>query len=67
MEPFVVPSGWRKFVLPRRADTPAMPKVSTVKAEHAVQLVGVHAGRVTVKMIFYRGIVSRVTRGGDLL
>ncbi|MEU4688641.1 DUF4132 domain-containing protein [Actinoplanes sp. NPDC023714] len=35
---FAIPSAWRRFVLPRRADAPPMPPVQAVKVRHATEL-----------------------------
>ncbi|MEU4558256.1 DUF4132 domain-containing protein [Actinoplanes sp. NPDC023936] len=43
---FAIPSGWRRFVLPRRADAPPMPEVQGVRVQHATELITAFHGDV---------------------
>ncbi|BAL91393.1 hypothetical protein AMIS_61730 [Actinoplanes missouriensis 431] len=43
---FAIPSGWRRFVLPRRADAPPMPPVQRARVQHAAELITAFHGDV---------------------
>ncbi|MEU8242817.1 DUF4132 domain-containing protein [Actinoplanes missouriensis] len=43
---FAIPSGWRRFVLPRRADAPPMPPVQRARVQHAAELLTAFHGDV---------------------
>ncbi|BBH63507.1 MolR family transcriptional regulator [Actinoplanes sp. OR16] len=43
---FAIPSAWRRFVLPRRADSPAAPPVQAAKVRHAAELLTAFHGDV---------------------
>jgi hypothetical protein len=44
---FAIPSAWRRFVLPRRADAPPMPAIKSTRVGHAAELLTAFHGDVT--------------------
>ncbi|WP_433826123.1 DUF4132 domain-containing protein [Actinoplanes sp. CA-015351] len=48
---FAIPSAWRRFVLPRRADAPPMPGVQAARVGHAAELLSAFQGDVLSSLV----------------
>ncbi|MBB2943033.1 hypothetical protein FB565_002746 [Actinoplanes lutulentus] len=48
---FAIPSAWRRFVLPRRADALPMPAVQAVRVGHAAELLSAFQGDVLSSLV----------------